>query len=156
MTVFCWIAFKTWTPKVKWAGALTRSALQFGLGCFRGSPKTSWNSLWMQLLTASHTIPTYTDGRGRILPATCTYNFPLHIVPTDLRPDLVRWDDIKSHCALLSWPCVMTPTLKRLLSGSRLSMRTWQGRPEAVATAPLSSPFRWVHVEFPTTKAFHS
>ena len=30
----------------------------------------------------------------------CTYNFPLHIVPTDLRPDLVWWDDIRKSLCL--------------------------------------------------------
>ena len=40
------------------------------------------------------------------------YMFPQHITPTDLRPDLVWWDDTSSTCrsfpvsALLTTPCV--------------------------------------------------
>ena len=58
------------------------------------------------------------------LPNYQPYTFPPHITYTDLRPDLVLWNNKEKLYASLNLPSAMRPGLKKPTSSRKTSMQT--------------------------------
>ena len=78
------------------------------------------------------------------------YCFPTHITPTDLRPDLVWWDDSqKTLCLAELTVCYDT----NFAEAARRKSSKYEDLAGPTATTLPHSPSKWVHVGFRTMLA---
>jgi hypothetical protein len=79
------------------------------------------------------------------------YNFPCHIVPTDMRPDIVWWDS-SSRSVCLAELTVLRRTLTMLQTERLSSTQTWSSRQGQMATGQLFSRSKLARGEYPITR----